>query len=67
MLALEGQIDMADLLLHCPAPGVSSRPGSSRLIGANPVLSDDEGRFPLHVVTWLGNVNFVRILLQVRN
>ncbi|KAK4472573.1 hypothetical protein MN116_003813 [Schistosoma mekongi] len=64
MLALEGQIDMADLLLHCPAPGVSSRPGSSRLIGANPVLSDDEGRFPLHVVTWLGNVNFVRILLQ---
>ncbi|XP_018648209.1 putative ank repeat-containing [Schistosoma mansoni] len=64
MLALEGQLDMADLLLHCPAPGASSRPGSSRLIGANPVLSDDEGRFPLHVVTWLGNVNFVRILLQ---
>ncbi|CAH8447699.1 unnamed protein product [Schistosoma turkestanicum] len=64
MLALEGQLDMADLLLHCPAPGASSRPGSSRLIGANPVLSDDEGRFPLHVVTWLGNVDFIRILLQ---
>nr|CAH8829753.1 unnamed protein product [Trichobilharzia regenti] len=64
MLALEGQLDMADLLLHCPAPGVLPRPGSSRLIGANPVLSDDEGRFPLHVVTWLGHVDFVRLLLQ---
>ncbi|CAH8484520.1 unnamed protein product [Heterobilharzia americana] len=64
MLALEGQLDMADLLLHCPSPGALSRPGSSRLIGANPILSDDEGRFPLHVVTWLGHIDFVRLLLQ---
>ncbi|TPP58580.1 Ankyrin repeat domain-containing protein 50 [Fasciola gigantica] len=64
LLALEGMLDMADLLLHTPAPGAHQRPGSSGLVGANPVLSDDEGRCPLHVATWQGHLDMVKLLLQ---
>lgn len=56
---------MADLLLHTPAPGAHQRPGSAGLVGASPVLSDDEGRCPLHVATWQGHLNMVKLLLQV--
>ncbi|CAL8107166.1 unnamed protein product [Calicophoron daubneyi] len=64
LLALEGMVDMANLLLHTPAPGAHARPGSSTLVGANPVLSDDEGRCPLHVATWQGHLDMVKLLLQ---
>ncbi|KAF6767879.1 hypothetical protein AHF37_09814, partial [Paragonimus kellicotti] len=67
LLALEGELDMADLLLHTPSPGAHARPGSAAAVGANPVLADDEGRCPLHVATWQGHLSMVKLLLQGRN
>ncbi|KAA3679556.1 ankyrin repeat domain-containing protein 50 [Paragonimus westermani] len=64
LLALEGELDMVDLLLHTPSPGAHARPGSVAAVGANPVLADDEGRCPLHVATWQGHVSMVKLLLQ---
>ncbi|KAG5447298.1 Ankyrin repeat domain-containing protein 50 [Clonorchis sinensis] len=64
LLALEGMVEMADLLLHTPAPGAHARPGVMAVVGANPVLADDEGRCPLHVATWQGHLEMVRLLLQ---
>ncbi|CAH8557615.1 unnamed protein product [Dicrocoelium dendriticum] len=65
MLALEGVLEVADLILRTPSPGKAHFPtGPATMLGANPVLADDEGRCPLHVATWQGHLAMVRLLLQ---
>lgn len=33
-------------------------------VGANPLIADDEGRFPLHIAAWQGDLAMVHLLIQ---
>ncbi len=76
---LEGLLKMAKVLLFTPSSYVQTRQASgttktsgnrksaaflSPLAGANPLLADDEGRCPLHIAAWQGQVDLVYLLLQ---
>ncbi|KAL5964078.1 Ankyrin repeat domain-containing protein 50 [Taenia solium] len=66
VVVLEGLVKMAKVLLFTPAAcnkrGGKKQPPAS--MGANPLIADDEGRFPLHIAAWQGDLALVHLLLQ---
>ncbi|VDK20228.1 unnamed protein product [Taenia asiatica] len=67
VVVLEGLVKMAKVLLFTPTAcnkgGGKKQPHAS--MGANPLIADDEGRFPLHIAAWQGDLALVHLLLQV--
>ncbi|KAL7060140.1 hypothetical protein AAHC03_09272 [Spirometra sp. Aus1] len=62
VVVLQGLLQMAKTLLRYPPQG---RPhNGTHLRGANPRLTDDEGRCPLHIAAWQGHSELVALLLQ---
>lgn len=66
---------MAKLLLFTPSNSNRSGGGgengkkkvaATASVGANPLIADDEGRFPLHIAAWQGDLAMVNLLVQVR-
>ena len=61
---------MAKVLLFTPSAhnkrGTKKQPIGGPL-GANPLIADDEGRFPLHIAAWQGDLPLVYLLLQVNS
>uniref|UniRef100_A0A183TB73 ANK_REP_REGION domain-containing protein n=1 Tax=Schistocephalus solidus TaxID=70667 RepID=A0A183TB73_SCHSO len=51
-------------LLRYPPQGCLHN--GTQVRGANPRLTDDEGRCPLHIAAWQGHSELVALLLQVR-
>ena len=59
---------MAKVLLFTPTAhnkrgGKKQQAGGP--LGANPLIADDEGRYPLHIAAWQGDLSLVYLLLQV--
>lgn len=66
-MVLEGLVKMAKVLLFTPTAcnkgGGKKQPPAP--VGANPLIADDEGRFPLHIAAWQDDLTLVHLLLQV--
>ncbi|CDS43254.1 ankyrin repeat domain containing protein 50 [Echinococcus multilocularis] len=67
VVVLEGLVKMAKVLLFTPTACNKGNGKKQSLVpvGANPLIADDEGRFPLHIASWQGNLTLVHLLLQV--
>ncbi|KAM3180400.1 hypothetical protein ACTXT7_016356, partial [Hymenolepis weldensis] len=72
VVVLEGLVKMAKVILFTPTTCIRSGSGdggkkklTTGLVGANPLIADDEGRFPLHIAAWQGDLAMVHLLIQV--
>ncbi|VDD76893.1 unnamed protein product [Mesocestoides corti] len=64
VVVLEGLVKMTKVLL-CTPSARNSKSTASKTNGANPLVADDEGRCPLHIAAWQGQIDLVYLLLQV--
>ncbi|VDN98883.1 unnamed protein product [Rodentolepis nana] len=72
VVVLEGLVKLVKVLLFTPTARFRSGSGdggkkrqTTGLVGANPLIADDEGRFPLHIAAWQGDLALVHLLVQV--